>query len=167
VLFLEPLARPLLILHAILAAILVASSTHHLLWSRPYLRSDFSRAPSERRFALIAACAFLSTFALGNLLYPTYKVRVRAEYLDSPTATAAHASARAADAERLGHPPPTPRTSDLSRIARLFDIKEHFMALGCAAALALLFLSRRAHPARDRRTLPLYFGLSLTVCAAA
>ena len=83
VIFLESFARPLMVCHAIAAAVLVGATTHHLLWCRHYLRGSYSRVKAERRFATICAIAFVSTFAAGNLLYPTYKVRVRAEYFDN------------------------------------------------------------------------------------
>ena len=167
-LFLESHVQGLLLLHTISATILVAASTHHLVWCRGYFGGKFGRAPGEKRFALIAALAFVCTFVLGNVLYPTYKVRVRAEYLDSPSAVAADRVQRTAEAERLGHgAPPAATGADLSSVARRFDIKEHWVALGCAASLILLLLSRLAHPSQDRRTLVFYLGLSVTVCATA
>jgi hypothetical protein len=168
VLFLEGVARPLLIAHAISAAVLVATTTHHLVWMRGYLRGDFRRFAGERRFALIATCAFVSTFLLGNLLYPTYKVRVRAEYFDNPAAVAEQARLVASQHAATGftEAPPQPVRS-LSHIARLFDIKEHWVALGCAASVILFVLSRRAHPREHRQVLLFYFGLALTACGTA
>jgi hypothetical protein len=150
------------------AAILVASTTHHLVWSRGYLRGDFGALRGERRFALIAACAFVSTFVLGNLLYPTYKVRVRAEYFDNPAAVVEETHLRAVQHKAIGVVPEAPvGPISLSWVGRLFDIKEHWVALGCAASLLLLLLSRRAHPVDERRVLPLYLGLSVFMCATA
>jgi hypothetical protein len=173
VIVLERWARPLLILHAISAAVLVAAATHHIVWLRNYPRRDFTRYKGERRFALIVAIAFASTFFLGNLLYPTYKVRVRAEFFDNPTAIAEEVHLRTAQ-EKLTSPVyqarPSPVDSvvpSLSPIARLFDIKEHMVALGCAASLLLLFLSRLAHPREEARTLFLYLGLALFACGTA
>jgi hypothetical protein len=169
-LFLEGIARPLLVLHAISAAVLVASTTHHVVWCRGYLRDNFSKYKGERRFALIACCAFLSTFVIGNLLYPTYKVRVRAEYFDNPPAIAEEAKLRAQQRQLVGLKPiATPATTmvGLAPVARAFDIKEHWVALGAAASVLLLFLSRRAHPKDHPRVMPLYLGLALAVCACA
>lgn len=180
VLFLEEWARPLLLVHGVAAAVLVGASTHHLIWCRHYLRGRFQRARQERRFALVSACAFVVTFVLGNLLYPTYKVRVRAEYLDEPTSIAAETTVRREAAARdlarstFGRSSVSPapatvrsRPADLGWVGRLFDVKEHWVALGCGAALALLALSRFAHPSEDRRWLVAYLGLSLLVCATA
>jgi hypothetical protein len=49
----------------------------------------------------------------------------------------------------------------------LFDIKEHWAALGCAASLILWMLSRKAHPSTYRQVLPLYLGLAMAQCATA
>ena len=167
-LFFEPWIRPLLIVHGIAAGILVGASTHHLVWCRHYLRGRFSRVAAERRFAAIASIAFVATFLLGNLLYPTYKVRVRAEYFDSPSAVAAEVMLQRSEAQRHGGEPKASREGgELAWVGRLFDVKEHWVALGCAASLVLLAMSRRAHPLGDRRLAPLYVGLSLVVCATA
>jgi hypothetical protein len=173
VLFLEAYARPLLVLHAISAAVLVGATTHHLLWSWRYRRGIYARLDGERTFALVSACAFVATFILGNLLYPTYKVRVRAEYLDNPPAVAEEARLRdtqrqavttsAASAAAVDLPP----RRSLSSVARAFDIKEHWVALGCAASLLLLALSRLSHPQRHPQVLALYLGLSVAQCSAA
>jgi hypothetical protein len=166
VIFLERWARPLLIVHAIAAAVLVATTTHHIVWLRGYFRRQFNRYQGERRFALIACVAFCTTFLVGNLLYPTYKVRVRAEFFDNPAAIAEEIRLRQVQ-EKLTSPAPVVGLPSLSPIARLFDIKEHWVALGCAASLLLLLLSRLAHPREKPETLLLYLGLSLFVCGTA
>jgi hypothetical protein len=169
VIFLESLARPLLVCHAVAAAVLVGSTTHHLLWCRHYLYDRYGQVKAERRFATIAASAFVLTFVIGNLLYPTYKVRVRAEFFDNPSAIADEVKLRDAQHRAVGVAvaPRTPVVASLSPTARLFDIKEHWVALGCAASVALWILSRKAHPKDDRRTLWLYIGLSALACGAA
>lgn len=116
-------------LHAVSAAVLVASATHHLIWC---LRRRFTL---DRLFATTAAIAYASTFVLGLVMYPTYKVRVRVEYFDQAAV-------------------------GLGWVSRLFDIKEMWMLVGVAIAGALVYLSRRAHPRDDARTTPLYLGLS-------
>lgn len=169
-LFLEGHARLLAVVHAVTAGVLLGAATHHLLTCRGYLRGAFPRIALERRYARVSAVAFAVTFLLGAALYPTYKVRVRAGFLDAPEAVFAAAEQRAAEARILGAPPPPrPRAAarDLSWVARLFDVKEHAVALGLGAALVLLALGRLAHPSEDPRLAPLYVGLSLFVCSAA
>ena len=165
--FLERWARALLLIHAISAAVLVAATTHHIVWLRGYFSRNFGRYKGERRFALIAACAYLVTFLIGNLLYPTYKVRVRAEFFDNPAAIAEELKLRQAQ-EKVTTPAPVANAlPSLSPIARLFDIKEHWVALGCVASLLLLLLSRLAHPREEAHTLVLYLGLALFACSTA
>jgi hypothetical protein len=167
----ESWARPLLVCHALGAGVLVGSTTHHVLWCRHYLRDNYQRVRAEKRFASIVACAFVATFIFGNLLYPTYKVRVRAEYFDNPPAVAEEVKLREQQHRLVGvaaAPAPAPAgVATLAPVARMFDIKEHWVALGCAASVALWILSRKAHPKDDRRFLPLYLGLSLFACATA
>jgi hypothetical protein len=165
--FLETWARPLLVVHGVCAALLVAASTHHVLWIRAYRRQDFGKLRAERTFAVVASTAFLATFLLGNLLYPTYKVRVRAEYLDSPAALTDELKLRGA--QHLGPrvAAPSQAARSLAAVARVFDIKEHWVAIGCAASLLLLALSRWAHPKEHAHVLPLYLGLSLVQCGTA
>jgi len=167
VILLETQARLLLLVHAVAAGVLLGAATHHFLSCRRYLGGDFSAARAERRYAKVVALAYLATFAIGLLEYPTYRVRVRAEYLDAPEAVNAEVALRSEAARRLGGATAPAAPGDLSWVARLFDVKEHLSALGAAAALALLALSRFGHPvARPRLALP-YLGLSLLVCATA
>lgn len=167
--FLESLARPLLLAHAIAAAVLVGATTHHLLWCRHYLYGRYGQAKAEKRFAAICAIAFVATFVGGNLLYPTYKVRVRAEYFDNPAAIAEEVKLRVAEHALVAvKPTPAPPVvASLSPIAHLFDIKEHWVALGCAASVALWILSRKLHPREESRVLALYVGLSAIQCGSA
>src|SRR2546427_236311 len=106
--------------------VLVASATHHLIWC---LRRRF---PQDRLFAAVAAVAYATTFALGLVMYPHYKVHVRSEYFDQPAV-------------------------GLAWVSRVFDIKEMWMLVGVGIAGALVYLSRRAHPKDDARMAPLYF----------
>ena len=166
--FLERFARPLLLLHAVAAGVLVGASTHHLLQCRRYLRGVFPRVDLEKLYVVVAAIAYAITFTIGLCEYPAYKVRVRAEYFDAPAAIEADGVARQ-QAARIAGSPIEARTGprDLSWVGRLFDIKEHWAALGMAAALALLALSRFAHPAEEPRFAVVYVGLSALVCSAA
>ena len=144
-------ARLLLVVHALLGGTLVALTTHHLVW---IIRSRRVRRSGEPRFALLASVFFCLTFLLGSVVYPTYRVRVRAELLDSPAAVSREIGARTAPSPSFAAP----------RVARLFDVKEHLVALGLFASLALYGLSRRASPA-DPEARILYVGLASFCCA--
>lgn len=153
--FLEAHARLLLVLHTISAGALVAASTHLVVWMRGYPRGRFGRHRGVRRFSWIVAGLFVATFILGNLAYPTYKVRVRGQYLEMPGAIQAAGQADADAAERLlahenqvrqvrGLPAvPTPgslpavQPREAAQVARWFDVKEHWIALGLGMSIAL------------------------------
>lgn len=159
---LEPWVRALSIAHAVLGATLVGGATHQLLWCRGYRQGRYQRLQTERRMAIVNAALFALTLLVGALLYPTYKVRVRVEYLDSTSAVAAETELRRTHATSPG---PVAGKGGLSWVGRLFDVKEHWGALGLAAALALAVLARFAHPREQPETLILYLGLSALVCA--
>src|SRR5688572_1101859 len=73
-------ARWLLILHAVLGAALVAGATHWLVWLLKVRRQP-ARIKGVRRFSLIAMALYAATMLAGLVLYPTYKARVKLEYL--------------------------------------------------------------------------------------
>lgn len=105
----ETIVRPLHFLHLVAGLSSVASCVHLLtrLLSR---RHD----PRIRTHALVLGVAYLSTYLLGALIYPTFRVRVRAELLDRhyPWATG------------------------------LFEIKEHAASIVLIPVLAIFLLSR-------------------------
>ena len=148
---LEGHARLLLVVHALLGGTLVALTTHHLVW---IIRSRRVRRSGEPRFALLASVFFVLTFSFGSLLYPTYRVRVRAELLDSAAAVSREIAARTSPSPSFAAP----------RVARLFDVKEHLVALGMFASLGLYGLSRRTSPT-DPATRLLYLSLACFCCA--
>jgi hypothetical protein len=160
-------ARWLLVLHTALGVAAVAASTHLCVWLVRYLRGASGRRRAVKRFALYAVVLQAAAFLVGNLAYPTYKTHVRAEYLDSPDAIAAVAeaqirSAAATRARALGQPPHRLTDGEVARqsaglataadhIARWFDSKEHWVAVGLALAIAVLALLRAWDPERDGR----------------
>jgi hypothetical protein len=140
----ESAARSLLVAHALFGAAVVALTTHHLVW---IIRSRGARTRGEPRFALLASGALFVAFSLGCAIYPTYRVRVRAEYFDA-------------------RQPGIARPASLERAARVFDMKEHVVALAFMASVALLWLSRRSDPADPTVRVP-YLALAWCVCLAS
>jgi hypothetical protein len=140
VLFLESSARAVLVLHGVLGAAVVAASTHLAVWVWKLRRGQRQREAGARWLAAVGAVLYALQFLAGNLLYPVYKVRVRSEYFDSPSAVSEDARARRA--RSLGAAAPESPPPRLERLARLFDIKEHLVALGLALAVAAAFLVR-------------------------
>jgi hypothetical protein len=163
VLLLEEHARLVLVLHAVLGASLVAATTHLVVWMRGYLRGAFPRQRAVRRFSSIAVALFGLTFAVGNLAYPTYKVRVRAGYLENPAAVAADLAARGEPADRV-----EPALATTSRVARWFDVKEHWAVVGLMLAAACWLILRVWDPTRHGAAVaPLVFGLAVGASAIA
>ncbi len=166
--FLADHARLLLILHTALAVGAVAASTHVVLWMRGYLSGDYRRHRGVQRLSLYAALLFAAAFVAGNLMYPTYKVQVRAEYLESGGTVirdrAERDQARAQVRERYnearvrrGAEPLPPLaapaaagdiTRDAAKVARWFDVKEHWLALGLMLAVAVAVMARVWDPRR-------------------
>ncbi len=184
----ESHARLLLIAHTVLAAALVASTTHLVIWMRHFPRGRFQRIPAIRRFSFIAATLFTLTFLLGNIIYPIYKVRVRTEYFEQASAVVrdyrnrvearrqAEARHRAidtpGDADRVGRDAPSggdaagrdgARTGlpdrvvlersayllrETAKIARWFDVKEHWVAFGMVMSIGCALLMRSWNPKR-------------------
>ncbi len=100
--FAESSARFLLVLHTVFAVACVGASTHLVIWLRGYRRGQFTRVRAVKRFAWISLALYAVTFFGGNLIYPTYKVRVRGQFLDDPTAIVRELAARQkADARSL------------------------------------------------------------------
>jgi hypothetical protein len=157
----EAQARLLLVLHAILGAGTVATSTHLVVWLRGYLRGKPQRRRAVRRFAWISLVLFGLTFLVGNLGYPIYKVRVRTGYLENPPAVEA-AMPGAEPAEVEAH---FDRTAN---IARWFDVKEHWVSLGLMLTLACALILRRWEPIGEAAVIaPLVVGMAATAAATA
>lgn len=130
----ESVARPLLFLHLIAAACAAGAAVHLAIRVWGYLRGRVIKIPHEKLYAHLLLVSYGSCYALGAVVYPTFRIRVRAEYFDRllPWATG------------------------------LFEIKEHFATIGLTAVVGAWLLARHLpHPAERaaRRWLPLYAGL--------
>lgn len=145
----EDAARWLLVLHTVLGVAAVGAATHLVIWVRRYLRGQHGRRRAVRRFAAISLALHAAAFLAGNVIYPTYRVEVRAAYLENAGAIAADRAARQRELERIaareGAPAPVlAPASELVRrasvTARWFDVKEHWVALGLLASLGLVLV---------------------------
>jgi len=169
----ETAARWLLVLHTALGVAAVGAATHLAIWLRRYVRGRYGMRRSVRRFATLALVLHALAFGAGNLMYPTYKVEVRTAYLENEGAVIADRAARAraldqlADrehAERVVHEPAGEAVDRAARAARWFDVKEHWVALGLLASLALVFLLAFWDPSIGEAALaPVVQGLSFVV----
>jgi hypothetical protein len=168
----EAAARWVLLLHTALGVAAVGAATHLVLWSRDFRRGSFGRLRAVRRFAWIALVLQLLAFVAGNVMYPTYRVEVRAAYLENREALVAEQAARQDELVRLAeheavaaHQPASTRelVRDGARAARWFDVKEHWVALGILASLALVLVLAFWDPRTARELVPVILGLELLV----
>lgn len=149
----DGVARLMLVLHTMLAVAAVAAATHLVVWLRRNLKQR-GRFASTQRFATYALALHLAAFVLGNVMYPTYKMRVRMAYLENPVAIASDFNRRATDRARLegtAVPNAEPTAADSKalaavRMARWFDVKEHLLAFGLGALAAVWIITRRWRP---------------------
>jgi hypothetical protein len=197
VLFAEDHALLFLVIHAVVGGALVAATTHLVVWMRGFPRGRVTRMRGVRRLAAISLALFAVTFVSGNVLYPTYKIRVRGEYLEEGTAVirdyrnrmSARELFRARNAQRPdapdARPPDTaaaapedfardePAEAHLPRrtakIARWFEVKEHWVALGLALSAGCLLLLLLCDPRKSGRNMvsPVAFGFALGAATSA
>jgi cytochrome bd-type quinol oxidase subunit 2 len=119
----ETIARPMLIVHAVVGFTAVFSTTHHAAYA---VLSALGRQNQRalRRFGWIAPSALIVQLLLGFALYPTYRVRVRALDFD--------------------------RNAPL--FTQLFDFKEHLAALSLTLVLAAALAARiKESPSKETR----------------
>lgn len=163
--FLEEHAGLLLVGHACLAFGAVGLSTHLAVWIAPMVRGKAPRRRAIRRFALLSALFFFLSIASGLAIYPTYKVRVKTEYLENPSVLLSDKNPRTSLATN-GTPTAEMRMHTAAQLVRWFDIKEHWASFGLllAGALALVLpFVPKGEETRAIRT-PLF---AFALCAAA
>lgn len=172
----EAAARWMLVLHTAIGVAAVGAATHLVIWSRDLLRGRFARLRSVRRFAWIVLVLQLTGFAAGNVMYPTYKVEVRAAYLENSVAVVADRDSHQRALERVwsreaagrAGAPEVAATGERVRgaasAARWFDVKEHWIALGILASMAMVLVLAFWEPSAGARELaPVVFGLALVI----
>ncbi len=151
----ESAARWVLLLHTAVGVAAVGAATHLVIWLRRYVNGQQGRRRSVIRFAWIVLLLQIGAFIAGNVMYPTYKVEVRAAYLENAAAIGAERAVRDRELERVVtregiEPAPPSATTEIVRraaaAARWFDIKEHWVSLGILVSLALLVLLRLWEP---------------------
>lgn len=164
----------MLVLHTGLGVAAVGAATHLVLWLRKQARGT-GVLRSIRKFAVLTLVLQSLAFVAGNWMYPTYKVQVRAAYLENAPALATDHTARQDELAKLAtrDGQPTPRgeataamVKRAAKAARWFDVKEHWVALGVITCAALVLLLLLWDPRRDGRALePMVFGLACLVAA--
>jgi hypothetical protein len=112
-LFLQTWGPLLVVLHTLGAIVLSGSSVHQALLSIQLLRRKQVRFGLLRIYALTTLWAYLATTVAGALLYPRYRVLIRALFLDRHAPWAAN----------------------------LFDWKENVATIGLPLSVGALFLA--------------------------
>lgn len=169
----EAAARWMLVLHTAIGVAAVGAATHLVIWMRRMNRGQYGLHRSVKKFAVISLVLHALAFVAGNVMYPTYKVEVRAAYLENTDAIADDAIVHAREVDRIAIRERAPAvehtaTSELvtraAKAARWFDVKEHWIALGLIASLGLVLLLMFWNPRHDTPALsPIAFGLSVVV----
>lgn len=135
--WLEEAATALLVVHALLGVALLGATTHDAILVVGYLRGRFGRVALEKIYVRIQVVAYVATFVLGAVLYPAYRIYVRAEVFEPHVPWAVN----------------------------LFDIEENLAALGLPLVIGYAWLSRVLDPRRDSTWRPLYAALGLSLAA--
>jgi hypothetical protein len=169
----ENAARWMLVLHTALGVAAVGAVTHLVIWLRRYVRGNYGKRRAVRRFAAYALALHVGAFLAGNIMYPTYRVEVRTAYLENAGAIVADQAARERELDKIAErekaqPPQLAPSPDVVRraakAARWFDVKEHWVALGMLASLALVLVLAFWDPQRDGPALSsIVIGLSLVI----
>ncbi len=131
--FLENFYEFLLLVHLFATIVLVGSMTHNLLIVIGYVRGKFGRQKLEWLYVRVSLWAYTIVYVIGVLIYPAYGARIRHPYFDQqlPWATG------------------------------LFEVKEHWGAVGLAMFFAFYFLRKSFQPAEEKEKLFLYVPLCL------
>lgn len=169
----ESAARWMLVLHTALGVACVGAATHLVIWLRGYLQGRYGRHRSVRRFAVISLVLHALAFVAGNVMYPTYRVEVRAAYLENVDALVEDAQVHAREVDRIAareqapgveHSATTEMVKRAAKAARWFDVKEHWIALGLIASLGLVLMLMLWDPRRDGGALaPVVLGLAVVI----
>ena len=172
----ETAARWLLVLHTALGVAAVGAATHLVLWLRRYVHGEHGRRRAVVRFAWIVLALQLAAFVAGNLMYPTYKVEVRAAYLENAGAVVKERVAHDQELVRIAereHTTPSSGAATESLVKRAassahwFDIKEHWIAIAIFVQGALVLVLSLWEPKRDGTGIaPIVLAMAIIVAAA-
>ena len=131
--FLENYYEILLLAHLFAIFVLVGSMTHNLLIVIGYVRGKFGRQKLEWLYVKVSLWTYTIVYVIGALIYPAFGARIRHPYFDP----------------------------ELPYATGLFEVKEHWGALGLAMFFVYYFLRRSFKPAEEKDKLFLYVPLCL------
>jgi hypothetical protein len=132
--FLEDFYEFLLLVHLFATFVLVGGMTHNLLIVVNYLRGKFGRQRLEWLYVRVSLWAYVIVYVIGALIYPAYRVYIRHDYFDHPD-------------------------QQLLWATGLFEVKEHWGAVGLAMVFVYYFVRKNFQPTAERDKLFLYVPL--------
>jgi glycerol uptake facilitator-like aquaporin len=169
----ETAARWMLVLHTALGVAAVGAATHLVIWLRRYVKGAYGRRRAVKKFAAWALILHVGAFIAGNIVYPTYRIEVRAAYLENAGAIVPERSARQVQLDKIAAREHSPSVElenanvtvrKAAKAARWFDVKEHWVALGMLASFALVLVLWFYDPSRDGPGLaPIVVGLAVVI----
>ena len=129
--FLEKFYEVLLLAHLFVTIVLVGSLTHNLLVVVKYVRGKFGKKKLEWLYVRVALWSYMIVYVLGALIYPAFRVHIRHHYFDP----------------------------ELPWATGLFEVKEHWGAVGVALFFVYYFLRKNLQPEKEREKLFFYVAL--------
>lgn len=131
--FLENFYEVLLLAHLFVTFVLVGSMTHNLLIVYAYVRGRFGRQRLEWLYVRVSLWSYAITYIFGVLIYPAFGVYIRNKHFDPqlPWATG------------------------------LFEVKEHWGAIGMALFVVYYIIRRNFQPSEEKEKLFLYVPLCI------
>jgi len=133
VVFLENYYNFLILLHLFATFVLVGAMTHNLVIVLKYVRGKFGKKKLEHFYVKISLWAYVIVYVLGALAYPAFRINTRAALFDV----------------------------DMRWATGLFEVKEHWGALGLAFFFVYYLLRRSFEPDQERSKLYFYVPLCL------
>ena len=130
--FLEKFYELLLLVHLFATFVLVGSMTHNLFVVVDYIRGRFNRQKLEWRYVRVSLWTYVIVYVIGALIYPAFRARIRPDYFDP-----------------------------LEWPTGLFEVKEHWGAVGLAMFFVYYFLRKSFQPNSEKEKLFLYVPLCL------
>ena len=132
--FLEKYYALLLMAHLLVTFVLVGSVTHNLIVVGGYLRGKFARQKLELRYARVGFWSYVIVYITGALVYPAFRVYIRGELFDP-----------------------------MRWPTGLFEVKEHWGAVGLAMFGVYYFLRKSFQPDQEKQKLWLHVPLCIMI----
>ncbi|UCF15184.1 MAG: hypothetical protein JSW59_17390 [Phycisphaerales bacterium] len=129
--FLERFYELILLVHLFVTFVLVGSLTHNLLIVVKYVRGKFGRKKLELYYNRVSLWSYVIVYVLGALIYPAFRVYMRAEYFDE----------------------------ELPWATGLFEVKEHWGAVALAMFVVYYYLRKSFEPDVEKEKLWFYAPL--------